>query len=383
MGGPQEEARLLVALSRLCELRVLCLRADTDDAAGEELARAGVAVEEVDRGAIHPPFAVRLVRSPRLLGGWLAGRPRGVTAMSSARLSERIRAVCAEWRPDVVQLEHLPLAGYAADARPAAVLLRVLEPSSAVAQERARRAYGAARLPARLDAAVWRRFERRALAGVDGVAVFTDADRESLAAPPGMPVRTIGFELALPPGAIDPALADDRTVAFVGNFAHAPNVEAARALDRILVRVRDHVPEARLLLVGEGSDRLGLEGPGTSATGRVATIAAPLEQAAVVAVPVQSGGGMRVKVFEALAYGKAVVASPLALRGLSAADGSEVIVADGDEEFAAAIASLLRDRPRRLALGAAARDWAAREVEGSSTARELNTFHLELAERTA
>jgi glycosyltransferase involved in cell wall biosynthesis len=379
MGGPQEEGRLVAGLAALCEVRVLCLRADVDDPPGAELGRAGIVVEEVDRGVLRPAFPLRLVRSPRVLAGWLAGRPRGVTAMASPRLSERIRAVCRDWRPDVVQLEHLPMGRFAADAQPGAVLLRVLEPSAAAAAERAEHARGIARLAARLDAAIWSRFECRALAEVDAVVVLTDADRDALRPlPPGTPVRTIGLELAVPPDTIDPGLADDCTIAFVGNFAHAPNVEAAQALARILTLVRREVPAARLLLVGEGSDRLGLDGPGVSATGRVATVAGPLERAAVVAIPVRTGGGMRVKVFEALAYGKPAVVSPLALRGLSAADGVELLVADGEDEFARALSSLLLDRPRRLALGEAARAWAAREVDGASAARELHALHLEL-----
>ena len=379
MGGPQEEGRLVAALAALCDVRVLCLRADGDDPPGAELASAGVVVEEVGRGVLRPPFPLRLARSPRVVAGWLAGRPRGVTAMASRRLSERIRAVCRDWRPDVVQFEHLPMARFAADARAGAVLLRVLEPSAAAARDRAEHTGGVARLAARLDAAIWQRFERRALAEVDAVVVLTDADRDSLVGLADTRVRTIGLELALPVDTIAPALADDCTIAFVGNFSHAPNVEAAHALVRILALVRSEVPAARLLFVGEGSDRLGLDGPGISTTGRVATVAAPLERAAVVAIPVQTGGGMRVKVFEALAYGKPTVVSPLAVRGLSAADGVQLLVADGEDEFARSLASLLGDRPRRLALGKAASAWAAREVDGASAARELHKLHLELA----
>ena len=107
------------------------------------------------------------------------------------------------------------------------------------------------------------------------------------------------------------------------------------------------------------------------ATGRVESVAESLEQAAVVAVPLRTGGGMRVKVFEALALGKPVVASRLAAAGLEAVDGEHLVLAETDAEFARAIASLLRDRPRRLALGAGARAWASEQAGADDSAHEL------------
>jgi hypothetical protein len=67
---------------------------------------------------------------------------------------------------------------------------------------------------------------------------------------------------------------------------------------------------------------------------------------------------MRIKVLEALAAGKAVVASPLAAAGLEVEDGRELLLAETDAEFAAAISLLLAEPERRAALGRAARAWA-------------------------
>ena len=93
-------------------------------------------------------------------------------------------------------------------------------------------------------------------------------------------------------------------------------------------------------------------------TGAVPDLAPYFAQAAVVVAPLRLGGGMRVKVVEALAAGKPVVASPLAASGLAVTDGEQIFLAKTHEEFAERIALLLDDPALRRRLGAAARAWA-------------------------
>ena len=93
-------------------------------------------------------------------------------------------------------------------------------------------------------------------------------------------------------------------------------------------------------------------------TGRVPDVVPWLNAAALVVVPLRVGGGMRVKVVEALAHGKTVVASPRAREGLNVNDGVEVAVADTDEEFVTRIVSLLQSPNARGAMARNARKWA-------------------------
>ena len=124
--------------------------------------------------------------------------------------------------------------------------------------------------------------------------------------------------------------------------------------------VRIACPNAVLDVVGPYplQSWLGLEAAGVQVAGRVPAMEPFLEQAAVVVVPIASGGGMRVKVLEALAGGKAVVASPLALEGLDVEDGVQVRVARTDAELIEATVALLRRPEDRRELGRRARAWA-------------------------
>jgi glycosyltransferase involved in cell wall biosynthesis len=93
-------------------------------------------------------------------------------------------------------------------------------------------------------------------------------------------------------------------------------------------------------------------------TGFVPDLRPYLDRAAVVVAPLRVGGGMRVKVVEALAAGKAVVASGRAISGLSISDGEQVLLAETDHEFGDAVVRLLRDPERRAALAHRAHAWA-------------------------
>lgn len=66
---------------------------------------------------------------------------------------------------------------------------------------------------------------------------------------------------------------------------------------------------------------------------------------------------MRVKMIEALAAGKPVVASRLAAEGLSLRDGVNVVLAETNEAFAQAVVNLLGDQQRRLGIARAAYEW--------------------------
>jgi glycosyltransferase involved in cell wall biosynthesis len=155
-------------------------------------------------------------------------------------------------------------------------------------------------------------------------------------------------------------------VIFIGNFMHPPNVEAAERLAAaIFPRIAVARPDARLLLVGPNPpDSLrALASHHIVVTGEVADLRPLLDGAAVVVAPLSSGGGMRVKALDALAAGKALVATPLALEGIDVRDGEQVLVALDDAAFADAVVALLADEPRRVALGRVARAWAETNVE--------------------
>jgi glycosyltransferase involved in cell wall biosynthesis len=382
-GGGTATAQLVIGLAARHEVTLLCVRSH-EAPATDEAVRAVARVEEVVRAPVGEDWRYRTRIRLRNGLGMLRGRPRRAAEAWLPELEHRVRALAAEWRPHVIQVEFEEAALYLRRVPRGAVrVVTVLDPGLAAARERLALAHGARALRERLDCLAWLRFTRRVFAGVDAAVVLTDEDRARLGALAGETrIERIPLGTDIPAQPLDPAGTDDRGVLFFGSYPHAPNLDAGLRLAReIHPAVRAQRPDATLTLVGlrPPPELRALAGNGVEVTGEVPSVIPYLDRAAVVVAPIRLGGGMRVKVLEALAAGKAVVASPLAVEGLAVADGEQLLLAESNAEFAAAIARLLGDRELRRALAERARAWAQVNVGADARARAYEALYASLA----
>jgi len=165
---------------------------------------------------------------------------------------------------------------------------------------------------------------------------------------------------------------DSRTAGFIGSLDFRPNQDAVRwILDELWPRVTAQEPDARLSIAGsappEWLRRRGI-GPVDSAEELMRGVA-------VFLAPLFAGGGMRIKVLEAMAMGRAVVATTLGAGGI---DCPHLVIADDVASFADAVVRLLRDREEAARMGAAARAYVAERYDGASVARGLLRFYQSL-----
>jgi glycosyltransferase involved in cell wall biosynthesis len=135
-------------------------------------------------------------------------------------------------------------------------------------------------------------------------------------------------------------------VLYLGNMSWGPNVSAAVFLARqLLPSLRARYPEARLRIVGRSPTpevvALG-EIPGVEVFGDVPDIKPHLQQAKVLAVPLDSGGGTRLKILEAFAAGLPVVSTPIGCEGIGVRHREHLIIADRSD-FAGGIGALFDD----------------------------------------
>jgi glycosyltransferase involved in cell wall biosynthesis len=241
-----------------------------------------------------------------------------------------------------------------------------------------------------LDWRRWARFQPQAWRRFDLLQVFSRRDAEQVAelAPDVAPrVRVDPFGLVLPPLA-DPARQQAGTMLFVGAFHHPPNRDAAIWLaQEILPAVLARHPQARLRIVGSGPtpEVRGLAGPRVEVVADAPSVLPHLEQAAVVMAPVRTGGGMRMKVLQAMAAGKAVVTTPRGTEGYTGfGEEPPLAVAESEAEIAAATAALLADDGERRQLGQRAREFAERHHSPQAWAgRQTAVFEEAIAAREA
>jgi glycosyltransferase involved in cell wall biosynthesis len=336
-GGSRWIAGLVQALARSHSVALVTLRGPEEDGVDDRIAEVCDLVVEVERRTARASL-VNAWRERQRFALAASGAPGWAVGFSVRALGGELERVVATWQPDVAHIESFVMAQYAGALAPVPVVV--------VDQD------AAATSPA------MRRFRARTLRRADAVVALTERDQTTLAAlVPSVRIEQIPLAVDLRTMPLDPA-GNGRDVLFVGNFIHPPNVEAADRLVRsIFPQIGARRPDARLVIVGDGPPASLQSSDSVVVTGRVADLDPVLDAAAVVVAPLSSGGGMRVKVLDALGAGKAVVASPLALEGIDVGAG-EVVVADGDDEFADAIVELLEHSSRRVELGRAARAWA-------------------------
>jgi glycosyltransferase involved in cell wall biosynthesis len=145
---------------------------------------------------------------------------------------------------------------------------------------------------------------------------------------------------------------DGPSVVFVANFGYEPNVDAAVHLcEEIFPPVRWSVPTARLLLVGAspppGLVELGQATPGVSVIGRVPSVVPYLRAADLVVCPLRIGGGVKVKLLEAIHLGKAIVSTSVGIQGMGHAVRDCVEVRDDPGNLAQTVVDVLRSQQRR------------------------------------
>lgn len=146
------------------------------------------------------------------------------------------------------------------------------------------------------------------------------------------------------------------TILFLASFKYRPlNVVAALWFYReVFPLVRSEVPTARFIIAGSGPppELLALAAdPGVTVTGFVNDLDRCHKEVAVFVAPILTGGGIIVKLLDALAAGTPTVTTPYGNEGVAATPGRDLLVADEPRAFAAAVVKLLRDREHAEQLG--------------------------------
>jgi polysaccharide biosynthesis protein PslH len=130
-----------------------------------------------------------------------------------------------------------------------------------------------------------------------------------------------------------------RDLVFVADLTYEPNAQALGFLvDGVMPALWERDPEARLLVAGKGSDRIGSGDPRVEGRGFVPDLATFYGEAGCAVVPLLEGGGSPLKFVEALAYGLPIVATPTAAAGLELEAGRDYLEAEpSPQPFAEAI----------------------------------------------
>lgn len=225
--------------------------------------------------------------------------------------------------------------------------------------------------------------ERRAVTRFRRVFTLSEEDKDwGERLYPGVSFRVLRY-----PGGIGftdlPREEGKNVILFFGALNRPQNVEAAEYfLEHAWPSVRNAIPGARFVLAGAGAPARLREAaslyPGVTMTGYVENPEVLYKSAAVFVAPILRGGGIIVKILDAMAAGVAVVTTRFGNEGIRAREGREVLVADRPGEFAGHVIRLLREEGYRKALGAAGQSFVRRNFSAEALIQSLEETYREI-----
>jgi polysaccharide biosynthesis protein PslH len=385
-GGHLRSFHLLTGLARTFDVHLVAgLKSDVGEGV-QMLQRNGLQVTPV---LLRPESSAR-----RFANVAAAFVRRGPYVLYSRHDRPEIRAALSdamkETRPDGLYLDHLDSAVFADLAGSAVVIADMhnvysllAERAGAETKARAVSVYMRTQVPLlrSKERAIARRADVLFAVSSDECEYFRRAGGRNVELVPNGVDCQAYQELPLGrPGA-------EPVILYLGTMSWEPNGTAARFLaDHILPVVRQSVPGTKLRIVGKDPPqdlraRHGIDG--LDVVGRVPDVLPYLRDSAVLAVPLESGGGTRLKVLEAFAAGLPVISTAVGAEGIAASAGQHLVIAPR-ERFAAALVELLSgagrgEKGRRLAkearsLARAQYDWpVVGDKATSAIARALET----------
>jgi glycosyltransferase involved in cell wall biosynthesis len=359
-GGHIRSFHLLTGLARAFRVRLV---AGVSDAQADGIAAIegrGISVVPVRLGARRPA-----VEAARLLAAVSQREPYVLYHRHNRReMREAVKQAIAAEGPDVLYLDHLDSAVFA-DLLPKGRVVADLHNVYSLIASRSAEEHGSVlgRLFLRREARLLARMERRLARRSDALFAVSDEECEYY--------RALGARhVQLVPNGVDCAQYESHPtgrpnagplILYIGTMSWTPNAAAARFLATdVLPAIRTRIPGARLRIVGKNppEDLRRLDGrDGVEVTGGVPDVQPHLREAALLAVPLETGGGTRLKILEAFAAGLPVVSTPVGAEGIACRADQHLIVAERSE-FAARIEALLADERAGVTIATDARELA-------------------------
>jgi len=172
-----------------------------------------------------------------------------------------------------------------------------------------------------------------------------------------------------------------KTIFYFGSMDWLPNQEAANwFLLNCWEAVHKAVPEAKLIIAGRGMpiEFFHITRPNVIIVENVENGKAFFQQHQVMIVPLWSGSGLRIKIIEGMAYGKAIVSTSIGAEGIKYTDKKNILIADNAADFSQAVIKLLSDTAARTELEKNAAEFARIEFDNFKVVSRLVQFYTQL-----
>lgn len=320
----------------------------------------------------------RIKPIPTLINLIFSRQPNHAARFFNISFKERLEHILRDFKPDVVQMESIFLASYLPYIREHGKVTTVLRLHNIEYQVWQRLAHQVKNLPKKgylnnLSKRI-KNFEEAAWKDADVLLPITEVDAEL--------VRYAGTNarIIVAPFGIDMSSDNVQVVPEEWNGYHIgamdwlPNAEAIDwFLKDVWPGLHKAVPEFRFYFAGrnmpESFKRLSI--PGINCMGEVENAEVFIADKKILIVPLHSGGGIRVKILEAMARGKVVISTTVGMQGINAVPGKHYLLADDAKGFTEAVKWALGHKEEAEALGGNAAQLVTQQYSQSAIMKRV------------
>lgn len=312
----------------------------------------------------HAIHTVQIKRGPlpdgvAMLQSFANHQPWMMVRDDRAEMRALIDHLCAETQFDVAHADQLNMAQYAARVRGAR---KILDAHNALWLLYKRLAEtmrpGPKKWLLERDWRLLKEYEGRLCREFDGLLAVSEEDAVALRSAAGTDLAITVIPIAVDTDELPVAVRQPQAqhLLHIGTMYWPPNIDGMQwFIQDAYNQIRAARPDVVLDVVGSRPPQeltaYNGNGHNINVTGYVADVQPYLEQCGVFIVPLRAGGGMRVKILEALARGLPLVTTSLGCEGIAVKHGQHVLIADTPQEFTQAVLSLLNDRALADKLG--------------------------------
>lgn len=369
-------------LSEGCEVKVLCMESDK-----HPVRRSQISDEYIEQTGLESVYVDLGVKVIPAFVAMMCGESYHVKRFESNDFAKKLRQLLQQQEYGVVHVESIFLTPYVPLIRKhsqAKVVLRSHNVEHAIWQRvAASMPHGLKRWYIKHLALTLRAYELEHINDYDGVVCITRADADYFRQH-GCRRQVTSIPFGVEPEDVPNVEVEPASLFHIGAMDWVPNRESIEwLLDEVWPVVHREVPQAHLYLAGRKMPQKWMDADieGVTVVGEVPDAGYFIAGKQINVVPLLSGSGIRVKIIEAMAAGKAVVTTTVGAQGIEFTDGENLLIADTPQQFAAQIKRLVEDQDYCRNVGAAAARLVVEQYDVRMLTKKLLKFYDEICER--
>jgi glycosyltransferase involved in cell wall biosynthesis len=313
-----------------------------------------------------------------------------ISKHKNAVILKKIKHIAVDFEPDLVWAEHSNMAWYAIEisrtlkslGKRCHSALRMHNMEYVIWQRYAESlGFGPMKWFISVQAARLRKDEKLLLDQIDFAFPITRIDLErakNLSSNPKYKVKTSGVDKVFINYKCEERKRTSPSLVIATSYKWVHNINGLKwFIDNVMPLVSNRLPEVRLYLVGKDVPSELAKNEFVNEVGFVEDVKSELCKYDVYIAPLLVGGGIRIKILEAMALGLPVIATPVSAEGISAGENEGLYISDIPKEQAETIIRLFQSTELRIQAGMKARHYISENHDWTKIVSESMQFITE------